>query len=91
MLQPQDGTSLLRIFAKEPLQREKPIGFYTFGESAWIDGDYKLLHVGKKGKQHHYELYQLNADPSESDNLLNAEPEVAERMKEQLAAWLDKC
>lgn len=89
MLQPQDGTSLLRIFAKEPLQREKPIGFYTFGESAWIDGDYKLLHVGKKGKQQHYELYQLNADPSESDNLLDAKPEVAERMKEQLAAWLE--
>lgn len=86
MLQPQDGESLAAVFAGDDGERLKPIPFHCFGQTALIDGDYKLLHVGKKRMA--YELYHLGADPSESNNRLGDHAEIASQMTRQMLDWL---
>jgi hypothetical protein len=85
MLQPQDGLSLVPLFAKEIGPRSKPLPFRSRNRLAMIDNDYKLLSFpGKNGRR--LELYNLVADVAERKNLIKSEPEIARRMREQLEA-----
>jgi arylsulfatase A-like enzyme len=87
MLQPQDGISLHRLFSEPIVRRDRPIPFSCFGNTALIDNQYKLLHVGKKNGANQYELYNLRVDPREEENLYSIEPEVAQRLKAIMTAW----
>ncbi len=89
-LAPQDGRSLAPLLSgEEPSKREKPIPFHCFGNTAWLDYPYKLLHVGKKGDgPKEYELYHLEDDPAEEENLYAAQPEIARRLQMGMEAWL---
>lgn len=70
------------------------------GHAAWLDGVWKLHRIevapnGKGGKKAkgtaagvRWELYNLANDPTESKDLLAAEPERAQRMQAELTAWL---
>ncbi len=88
MLEPQDGLSLKSLFSHDLSRRTKPIAFSCFGDSAIIDNDFKLLHVGKKQKK--YELYDLASDPSETKNLLTERADVADKLEKQLTAWREE-
>ena len=62
------------------------------GHAAWIEGDYKLhrVPVKKNANEFNYELYHLDKDPSEANNLLKDEAHLAKqfgRMKADLATW----
>ncbi|HBO44303.1 MAG TPA: N-acetylgalactosamine 6-sulfate sulfatase [Planctomycetaceae bacterium] len=60
------------------------------GHAAWLDGDWKLHRIaGRNEKDVRYELYNLADDPREQNDLLDTQPERAERMKTELDAWLD--
>ena len=85
MQKPQDGQSLKGLFTESWSKREKPISFSCFGNSALLDNNYKLLLNGK-GKKKSFELYDLDADPKESKNLYQSQPDVAARMTKQLEA-----
>ncbi len=87
-LQPQDGMSLEPLFTQQWDARPKPIPFHCFGETALIDNEWKLLHVGR-GRQRdnkQYELYNLSSDPGEQKNLFaQSDPrstQMLARMKE---------
>jgi arylsulfatase A-like enzyme len=90
--QPLDGISILPLLDGTMKERPKPIGFWHWGEksledgpAAWTDNRLKLHRLpGKK-----YELYDLTADPSEKTDVADQHPEVVERMKADLAAWLE--
>jgi arylsulfatase A-like enzyme len=85
MLQPQDGISLMPLFAKEIGPRTKPLPFRSRNRLAIIDNDYKLLSLpGKSGRR--LELYNLAADTAERKNLIKSEPKIAKRLKERLNA-----
>ena len=86
MLSPQDGQSLAPLLDGEVDERTKPIPFHCFGNAAWLDYPYKLLHTGKQTKA--YELYHLENDPKESKNLDESEPEIARRIKRAMETWL---
>jgi len=59
------------------------------GPRAMIDGRFKLvIHEAKKGEPRR-ELFDLQADPAEKNNLLEQQPAVAERLQTQLRAWQD--
>lgn len=88
MLQPQDGISLRPLFQSELGPRKKMIPFNCFGDTALIDNNYKLLHIGKKQRQ--FELYDLQSDPGERNNIYSSEPEIAERMKRAMTQWQDQ-
>lgn len=87
LTQPIDGVSLRPLFTAELARREKPIPFRYQGQAALIDNRYKL--VSTDYRNDHFELYDLEADPRESKNLAEAEPEVFSRLRREFAVWND--
>ena len=53
------------------------------GEYAWIDNQWKLVQQGDR-----VELYNLEDDPGESEDVAGAYPERASQMKNDLQDWL---
>jgi arylsulfatase A-like enzyme len=85
MTKPVDGISLRPLFTQEIAQRHAPMGFRYRSKLALIDDRYKLLTEGiNTGK---FQLYDLIADPKESRDLSDEQPEVFSRMKQQLLDW----
>lgn len=80
-----DGISLQELFTKETGQRPKGIGFRYMGKAAWIDNQYKL--VKPKAKNDTWELYDLQKDPFERNNLMGSSPEIAKKLLEAFRAW----
>ncbi|MCA9132592.1 MAG: sulfatase-like hydrolase/transferase, partial [Planctomycetales bacterium] len=85
LLQPQDGMSLVPLFARELKQRPTPLGFRHRGRAAWIDNDYKLLTQDVSGGE--YELYNLAEDQRESSDLAAGQPEVLHRLRDAFEQW----
>ena len=97
-----DGVSLMPVFTSEPAGRSRPLGFRVGGQYGWLDNDYKLIYYRDYTKamvdgvwdaeafeslSQEYELFNVVEDPSEQDNLMEKEPEIAARMKAELDAW----
>ena len=97
-----DGVSLVPVFDAEPSRRHQPLGFRVLGQFGWLDNDYKLIYYRDYEKAlvdgvwdndvfeslpSEFELYNVVDDPSEQDNLIARYPEIAARMKAELAAW----
>ena len=97
-----DGISLVPVFASEPARRSQPMGFRVLGQYGWLDNDYKFIYYRDYEKAlvdgewdsevfasltQEYELYNVVEDPSEQNNLMALEPEIAARMKAELDAW----
>ncbi|MCP5545042.1 MAG: sulfatase-like hydrolase/transferase [Akkermansiaceae bacterium] len=60
------------------------------GHAAWLDWPWKLHRIqNKKDGKVRIELYQLDADPRESDNLAASEPDRVRTMRAALEAWQD--
>ena len=98
----RDGVSLMPVFTSEPARRSRPLGFRVQGQYGWLDNDYKLIYYRDYTKamvdgvwdaevfeslSQEYELYNVVEDPSEQDNLIEKQPEIASRMKAELDAW----
>ena len=66
--------------------REPKRPFRTTPVGAMRDGQWKLLEYFEDGG---IELYDLQADPGESQNLAESESQIASRMLTQLQAWRD--
>ena len=79
-----DGTSLLPLISGQTQTREKPIGFLNRdgAEAAWMTQRYKLI-TGPRGDR----LYDIIADPRESENLAADRPRLLEELKGQLQRW----
>jgi arylsulfatase A-like enzyme len=59
------------------------------GHAAWIDGDWKLHRIAKKGGDVSWELYNLADDPAEQTDLAASEAERVSQMRGKLEAWLE--
>jgi arylsulfatase A-like enzyme len=88
---PQDGVTLKRLLTEDLQRRERPLGFRHTGRTAFIDNNYKLLNAhaagSKDGKGAKWELYDLEKDHHEDDNLIDKMPDVAARLKSKWAEW----
>ncbi len=81
-VQPLDGVSLKPLFAGEEGSREKPIPFRYGAKAALIDGRHKILTQDlAKGV---FELYDVEADPAETNDLSTEQPELFSRLKAAL-------
>ncbi len=85
MLAPQDGLSLAPLFQGEPGPRARPIGFRHNGRGALIDNRYKLVTLNVKKDK--FELYDLDNDPGERQDLCSAQPAVAKRLRAEFQRW----
>lgn len=102
---PLDGTSLLPLLDAAAAGRTStrpPIGVALKDQSAWIDGDMKLVlnpsagmcgweppfdKMSQKERQGPF-LYNITADPRENHDLSAAHPSMAASMHKELSAWL---
>ena len=86
-----DGISLARVFESEPSRRGRPLGFRASDGRMWLDNDWKLVqnvsYAAGQFIQEPFELYNVIGDPSEEQDLIDLYPDVAERMRLQLASW----
>ena len=83
MLETIDGISLTKVFNQEVARRNRPIPFYFLGNKAVVDENIKLVYTAtNKKKKKSFQLFDLDADPKEKNNLLESKPELAEKMKQ---------
>lgn len=89
---PPDGVSLLPLFRKPTAKLERTEMYFHYPHyyptttpvSAVRSGDWKLLEYFEDRRT---ELYNLAADPSERNNLAEAEPARAKAMRRKLTDW----
>ena len=57
------------------------------GPRAILAGRYKLVVEGRRGSESAKELFDLRNDPAEEDNLIESNPDIAEKLELQLREW----
>ena len=58
------------------------------GHAAWLDWPYKLHRIHSKNDEIRFELYNLEEDPEEKNDLSNINSEKVKSMTIQIEAWL---
>ncbi|MDB4282267.1 sulfatase-like hydrolase/transferase [Akkermansiaceae bacterium] len=81
---PIDGISLRGVIEDTATEREQPIGFNFLSERSWVKQQYKII---SKDNGNTFELYDLLADESESENIAAVNPEILAQMTEEFEAW----
>lgn len=84
-IQPVDGISLKPLFQEELAHRSQSMGFRFGNKIALIDQQWKIL--SERYDRGTYQLFDLNSDPHESHDLRLEQPEVYERMYQQILNW----
>jgi len=82
---PLDGKSVREAIEGRATERHQAIGFKYKAKISWLQDQYKLISTNQ-GKT--YELYDLLADPGETNNLADTKPDLTSQMKKELEAWL---
>ena len=89
-----DGINLLPILDGKRLRRQSPLAFETINDSrgspklGWIEDRWKLL-TNLDGKEEM--LFDLDADPEESNNLAASQPRLASALRAKLERWRASC
>lgn len=81
-----EGISLVPAFEETPMQ-ERPLYWEHEGNKAVRLGNYKLVSRFKKGSEYNWELYDLEKDRSETNDLLEAMPEKAAELEDLWKNW----
>ncbi|QDV21544.1 Arylsulfatase [Gimesia panareensis] len=87
---PLDGINLLPVLEQGLTERTQPIGFQFQNKAAWMTQRYKLLKTGKK-RDVKYELFDLLADPDETNDVSDAHPKLKMKLMDQLEKWIHSC
>jgi arylsulfatase len=82
-IEPMEGVSLLPALAGAPLARPGPIFFNHEDNRAVRDGRWKLVAL----KDQPWELYDMEADRTEVNNLAAQQPERVAQLAAQYEAW----
>ena len=85
---PLDGVSLKDVITGKATEREKPIGFQSSKQIAWHDGRFKI-YSPDQGKS--WELYDLEADPGEKNDLAKENPSLVQRLVRDAQSWRESC
>lgn len=85
---PLDGINLSNIIDRTQKTRMTPLGFQYPNSKSWVTDDYKLI---KNDKTTSFELFDINSDPYEQNNLINDFPEIAKKLEKDLDLWIISC
>lgn len=85
-IQPMEGASLVPAMAGEPLNRTAPIYWEHEGNRAIRQGKWKLV-MKFKGP---WELYDIEADRTEQNNLVQQHPELVKELTAEWEAWAER-
>jgi arylsulfatase A-like enzyme len=81
---PMQGQSLLPAILGKTPKRKKPL-FWEWSEGQAVrDGEWKLV---RRGKESEWELYNLDSDPTETQNLATDDPEIVREMNQKFHEW----
>jgi len=83
---PMEGISLVPAFKGEPLDRPGAIFFEHMGNRAVRDGRWKLVRMSGRD----WELYDMETDRTEMNDLSDEHPEQADRLRQRWEAWADR-
>jgi arylsulfatase/uncharacterized sulfatase len=85
------GKTLVPVLADNQAQirsADEGIGYELGGNKAWLQGDYKLV-LNRYGDEAQWQLFNLKADPAETKDLSQVQPERAAAMQGAFAQWAD--
>jgi arylsulfatase A-like enzyme len=83
-----DGISLMPVIRGKTEKRAKPIGFQSRDQLAWIDNHFKLYSPDQGAS---FELYNLEEDPGETNDVSAEYPEITKKMRKELSGWIRSC
>jgi arylsulfatase len=86
-VRPLQGKSVLGLFAGKvvtPYAEASQVGYELFGLKAFFVGNWKILWMPKPFGTGEWELFNLEQDPAEIDDLSKQHPD---RLKEMVARW----
>lgn len=86
-IQPMEGYSLLPAFHNRPVARKAPLFFEHEGSRAVRDGRWKLVSLAGDA----WELYDLESDPTEMNNLFQREHAKARELMAAWETWARRC
>nr|WP_299381137.1 arylsulfatase [Allomuricauda sp.] len=86
---PLEGKSLVSVFDGEDLQ-ERPLFWEHEGNKAVRMGKYKLVSRYNKESEYNWELYDLESDRSETNDLVQKMPEKAEELELIWRQWAER-
>lgn len=84
-IQPLEGKSLIPYFKGEDREPHKYLFWEHIGNRAVRKGNWKL--VAEEGED--WELYNLQRDPSETDNVIHEQQEIAEDLEAAYNKWAE--
>ncbi len=82
-LKPLQGKSLVPLLEENKAMEKRAFFFEHMGRKAVIEGHWKL--VKQRGQE--WELYNLETDRGETNNLVDQKPGLANNLKEKYNAW----
>jgi arylsulfatase len=81
---PMQGKSLLPVFRGEEMPRDKPIFWEWSDGQAAYHNSWKIV---KEGLDNPWDLYNLEDDPTETNNLAEQHPEKVEELDQLFLEW----
>ena len=91
-IKPMEGTDLIPVFKGKNIKRSTPLFWEHMGNKAVRDGKWKL--VSKYNEAEHksgpWELYNMEADRSELNDLSSKNPDIVTRLVQLYNGWAKK-
>jgi len=89
---PLEGASLRNAFVGKEIVRDNPIFWEHEANGAVRDGKWKIVRYGNQrtGETQPWELYDMEKDRTEQNNLAKTNPEVLKRLAAHWDAWAQR-
>ena len=81
---PMQGMSLVPVMQGQAMDRDKPLFWEWSKGKAVREGDWKIVSWGDEAP---WELYDLEDDPTETNNLAQMHPEIVNRLDKLFDKW----